>query len=443
LLHRARSPNDCQSCRRLLRSVLIDLPQDPYAQSYIPGSDGQMTAQRLQPLFSDLPAAGRRPGSARLLANLFGLLTPSRLLAGGRRTRGFRAAICYLLLPRPGPLLSAGKLSFLLLGTCVAVSSGAAVTSPIRWFLVVVLYELFVSQAKYLLNDACGRMSDSYFLRGTRNRCPQNGVGLALLVGFATLRAGFGIGALLLCAGWTAAAAGALTLLLQMLYELVKLVRVSSRGVWLFGLVSANYGVRALAGMAAVSGAAMLSVAGVFVFLWAAALGALFLSIYWQRQGAFYLRRQQLSPALLARHKPGVLDCYRRAVRATRSGGMRLEHVILSLLGSSAVLFFLLGPWRGRPLLVVSMIAYACVGLAFLMAAHQHPMPRRQRPAPFAAVMVLAIAGAAAAGLYFRTPCLLPLMLLAIALFTYRIVSGPLAGRLLLDGSTDHASAPV
>jgi hypothetical protein len=223
----------------------------------------------------------------------------------------------------------------------------------------------------------------------------------------------------------------------------VKTIRLSSRGALLFGFISTNYGVRALAGMAAVSGAAMLSVAGALVFLWSAALGALFLSVYWQRQGAFYLRQQQLSPALLARHKPGVLDCYRRATRVTRSGGIRLEHALLSLLAVSAVLFFLLGPWRGRALLVAAGIAYAGMGLAVFVATRRRLAASRLPFVLSAAVMVLAVAGAATAGLYLRTPYLLPPMLLAIAVLTYLILSGPLAEHLLLDGSADHASASV
>jgi hypothetical protein len=179
-----------------------------------------MTAQRVQPLFSELPATEqRRLTFFRQPANLLAPLSHgSRVSGPWRAIRLSPAFIGYLVLPRPGPLLSAGKLSFLLLGSFVAITSGAQVPAPLHWLLVVTLYELFVSQGKYLLNDVCGRMSDAYFLRGTRNQCPRSGIELALLIGFAILRAGFGVGALFLCAGWTAAAAGALTLLLQVLY---------------------------------------------------------------------------------------------------------------------------------------------------------------------------------------------------------------------------------
>lgn len=378
------------------------------------------------------------------LAIVFSLLSLADYLKRLRwSVRLPRFSLRYLLLPRPGPLLSAGKISFFLLGSFVAFIAGFPLDSLRRWLVVFFVYEFVVSQGKYLFNDICGRHSDVHFLRGSMNQCPRSGPGLVFLLGYATARAAVGIVALLAFAGWTAAFAGLLTVSLQLLYELVKYLRLPGRGGGLFGLASANYGVRALAGMTAVSGPSLVSGAGVLVFLWAATLGSLFLAIYWRRQGAYYLGRQQLSPVLLARHKPGVLALYGRGLLVTRRGGLHLDHALLAMLAVIALSFRLLTPWRGIPSFVVSMAAYLGVGLAGLVALRWRRCSSGWWLALSEAAMVLAIAAAAAGGLRLRNGSFLPAMLLAIAVATYLVVSSPEAEALVLDGSAGYDPAPA
>jgi CDP-diacylglycerol--glycerol-3-phosphate 3-phosphatidyltransferase len=378
-------------------------------------------------------------GLATLLS-LFSLLNYVRRLRW--RVPVSPSLLYYLLLPRPGPLFSAGKVGFFLLGSLVAVTSSTAAGPLSRWLLVFLFYELVVSQAKYLFNDACGRFSDAYFLRGGRNRCPKAGWGLALLLIYAAARAAFGVGSLLVVAGWSAAVAGTVTVALQILYDLVKAVPLRGRGGWIFGLASANYGVRALAGMVAASGLSILSYAGLLVILWFAALGGLFLSIYWQRQGAYYIRRKQLSPALLGRYKPGVLAVYRRGLHAATPGGTPLEEMLLLLLSLSAALFFLTGQRLGSLTLAISAVAFIAIGVAGLATVLRSPPARGWRFALSEAAIALTIVCTTLGGLYFRAPSLLPSTLLASALLTYLIVSSPSAEALVLHGSRDRDSTP-
>lgn len=377
-----------------------------------------------------------------LLAAALSLVTAADYLQRLVRRPGIPCSFLrYLIFPRPGPLLSLGKVTFFLIGSLIAlITTGAGVSggSVRRWLLVFICYELIVSQGKYLINDLAGRGSDRWFLRGDRNRCPKSGGGVWLIAAYTAARLAAGIVALLAIAGWVAALAGLLTVILQICYELLKLVGLPSRGGWLFLVVSANYGLRAVAGMAAVNGTAPLSTTGLLVFLWAGALGALFLSIYWQRQGEYYLIQRQLSPGLLARYKPGVLAAYCSDLRAARCKSSRMPERLLQAMAAGGVLFVALGTGGSDALRGGAVLAYLCwllLGLRAVRPRHE------QRLLPASAFAVLSGVAAAAGGLLLRTTCVLPFVLMALAFLAYHLLPGGAAANLVMYGATDSDPA--
>ncbi|HVC31723.1 MAG TPA: hypothetical protein VND24_11085 [Steroidobacteraceae bacterium] len=278
--------------------------------------------------------------------------------------------LTYLLFPRPGPYLGAGKIAFFLLGSLIVLAEGYSPRGLANWILVLLLYELALSQAKYLLNDFAGRRSDRAFRRGARNRFPQGGRGAAAVAAYGVVRALGGVAGLLLVTGAAGATAGALTILLQVLYEVIKLARASHRGLALFLVAAANYGVRTLAGIVAIEPSAFSSGLALLSFLWAAGAGALFLSIYWQRQGEYYLGGGRTSTEMLGRFKPGVLAIYRTDLG--RAGGRQpgLPAILLAGLLVGSVTFAFVGPRHPGSGYAVTLSAalglVACLAYALL-----------------------------------------------------------------------------
>lgn len=276
--------------------------------------------------------------------------------------------LTYLLFPRPGPFFGAGKIAFFFLGTGIALTSGTPPHGFRTWLLMFVFYELVLSQGKYFLNDYAGRRSDRSFERGASNRFPSGGRKAVAVAAYALARLVGGVVGLLLIAGPLAALLGALTILLQVAYELTKLAQIRHRGLGLFLIVSANYGVRALAGIAAVASGAIISLLGLLTFAWAAGAGALFLSVYWQRQGAFYLEGGRAAPELLARYKPGVLAIYRRQSTSGRWPRSLPDWLLRSLLAGAAA-FMLIGPAEASisRLLILPVALAALAALTYLL----------------------------------------------------------------------------
>jgi hypothetical protein len=243
--------------------------------------------------------------------------------------------LIYLLFPRPGPFLGTGKVAFFVVGSAVALLAGVWTAGPATWLLGFIFYEVVLSQGKYLFNDFAGRRTDMSFERGPRNRFPRSAYASSVVLGYAAARGLAGIVGLLLVLGPAGAALGAATLSLQGAYEGVKLSRMPYRGLGLFLAVAANYGVRAIAGFVA-AGGAVPTLVGLFTFIWAAAVGALFLSLYWQRQGVCYLERGRVPATLLERYKPGVLAVYRLRKREAALGSRPLpRQLLLVVLGVS------------------------------------------------------------------------------------------------------------
>lgn len=394
--------------------------------------------------------AGRAAGTAItrsawlliVLAAILSLVTATEYLK--RLSSGLRLSLSfllYLLFPRPGPLLSLGKIAFFLIGSFIAVSAAVSLGSIRTWLLVFVFYELVVSQGKYLINDLVGRGSDDLFLRGTWNRCPRTRCGITLVAVYAAARIAAGVIALLIVAGWTAALLGMTTVLLQVLYESLKLTGFRGRGGWLFLIVSANYGVRTLAGMGAVNDAAPLSSMGLLSFLWGGGLGALFLSIYWQRQGEYYLTRGQLSPTFLARYKPGLVMVYQRELHAARCGGSGLSQRLLQAMTVGGVLFIAAANGESGTLRGAAALSYLCWALLALVAVRPATTHSGKRQL-VTAVATLASGGAAiAVGLLIGTACALPFVLVAIAALAYLLFSGSAMRSLVVHGAAQSNPA--
>ena len=296
--------------------------------------------------------------------------------------------LTYLLFPRPGPYFGAGKIAFFLLGSMMALTEGRSPHGIGAWLLVFVFYELVLSQGKYLLNDLAGRRVDGLFQRGTRNRFPAGGRTSTAVAAYAVARELGGLAGLLVAGGPFIAALGALTLGLQVSYELIKRTRVRGRGWGLFAVTAANYGVRALAGMAAIAPAAILSALGLLGFLWAAGVGALFLSIYWQCQGEYYLQGGRATSEILARYKPGVLAIYRpRAGQPRRRSPRLMEWLLRSLVAGSA-LFIFAGPQDAalsRAALLPVVLAMFATLTYFLLPSRVAALTRGARSPRYAA----------------------------------------------------------
>ncbi|MGI8550257.1 MAG: hypothetical protein ACR2PL_05565 [Dehalococcoidia bacterium] len=352
--------------------------------------------------------------------------------------------LTYLLFPRPGPFFSLGKVSFFLLGSFVVLASGSLPYQGSRWLLVFALYELVISQGKYLLNDLVGRGTDHEFLRGARNRFPRTGPS-AWIVGFyAVARLAAGVAGLLLVAGPAAALTGVLTILLQLVYELTKCTAFVWRGWLLFVTVSVNYGVRALAGMVAIAGTAAVEPRGLLTVLWAAGLGALFLSVYWQRQAAYYLERERLPVETLVRHKPGMLVVYQAGQRRAARAGRQLPEQVLLLLLAGAAPFALLGSGALLSLHAVAFVSYlGCY--AALSVARQHVALTEGRGGCLRAMGAAMVVGGVAdcLTLVLHSTLLLPFGLSAMALLTDLILTGGMAQSLLMDGAPDATAQPV
>jgi cardiolipin synthase len=370
--------------------------------------------------------------SAAVLSLISGAGYAQRLM---RRSRVSPSFVLYLIVPRPRPLFSAGKMAFFIFGSLVALSAGYRLQSLRVWLLAFVCYELILGQGRYLLNDLAGAGSDAHFLRGARNRCPTAGSGVWLIAAFAALRTCAAVVVLYFASGTAAALLAVFAIALQLAYELLKPSRLPARGLSLFLIVGAGYGQRALAGLVAVDGFALGSLVGALTFTWAAGLGSLFLSVCWQHQGQYYLVQRKLSPALLHRYKPGVLALYSsRLVRGERAGE-RLPRVLLYGLALTAALFAYLGTGDATVRAITACGYLVCVALG----AFAVPAAARRGRGMLTATVPALICGASATvlALEARIAYPLPFLLVAIAFLSYLLLTSGTARDLLMDGATE------
>lgn len=367
---------------------------------------------------------------------MIGLSLSRTLQRGGNRSA--RSLLLYLIFPRGGLLVFGGKAFCFLLGTVSAGSAGYRFHGAFRWLLIFVFYELILSQGKYLLNDFAGRETDASFLRGDSNRFPSSGAGARVAGVYAALRLGIGLLGLLSAAGPVAALLGLSTIVLQVLYELIKLSPLASRGLWLFLAVSFNYGIRALIGGVAVDPASAHSLSGLLTLLWASCLGALFLSLYWYRQGLHYVYIRGVAPDLLRRYKPGVLAVFALIESQRRFARRILPDLLFALLAVGALPFTLVGAAQPDVWCSLAIVTYGGVLLCLAVA----PQLRAPRSTATLAATVTVGALAALTGLYLRTGDLLPFFLLAVAILAARCFRSGVIDS-LVGGNGDEAGAAL
>jgi hypothetical protein len=150
-----------------------------------------------------------------------------------------------------------------------------------------------------------------------------------LVLIYATVRYGLGIVGLFLVGGSYTALLGFLTILLQIIYELIKLLKIPGRGYYAFCIVSVGYGVRTLSGLAAVEEGILYTSLAATTFVWAANNGALYLCIYWYREGMYYVKNGRIGIEVLHRYKPGVATLYSKSHRGSKREGNSISDYFL------------------------------------------------------------------------------------------------------------------
>ncbi len=327
-----------------------------------------------------------------------------------------RRLFWYLCFPRPGPFFSIGKILFFLLGSTIGIACASTAPTLRRWALAFTLYELVISQGKYLFNDFMGRKSDQHFLRVHTNFFPEGGITRSLTLIYAVGRSVGGVVGLYFTVGMSAAALGMLTVLLQILYEFIKIRKGAYRGEWAFVVVSISYGVRALAGLVAIEDRLLPTLLAILLFSWASGLAALFLLAYWYREGDYYVRTISIDVDVLSRYKPGVIKFYNKQLNEKRTGQLPLRNILLTVSVINSLLFLLLNPGSVRKVVGVLMIAYVGFSLVILITVSKTLMAanRTRKQLLIAALAAIALAGICH-GLITHTAMLLPFSLCVIA----------------------------
>lgn len=282
--------------------------------------------------------------------------------------------------------------------------------------MALVLFELVVSQGKYFFNDFMGRRSDQYFLRVNTNLFPKEGLGVSLMLVYVSLRAVAGIVGLCFTIGSNAAYLGSLTILLQIMYEFIKLSRSASRGVGAFIVVSSSYGVRGLVGLAATDDRLVPSQLGAIVFLWMSGVAAIFLLAYWYREADYYINKKRTNRKVLSRYKPGLVRLYSKQMEEHRRGQLTLRDIVFSLTACNALLLGFQNPSYPQGILAAPTAAYIVFVAAMWIILNRREVATNpiRRWIAVAALASIALLGACHS-LMASASLLLPFSLSAIA----------------------------
>lgn len=213
----------------------------------------------------------------------------------------------YLFAPRalPDATRIVWKSAPYFLGAAVACGFCKTVNWPLATSLFIV-FDLIIVQAKYFLNDFIDRAHDHLLLRKNANLMPMNTfLAIAVLL-YACVRILFGLLLLVRMAGLLLLSLAVAIVLLQITYDLLKLIGDPARTILLGVTVGLGYGVRASAGIAFLLPSSALIFPGAVVSAWASTIGLIFIIWYWLAQSEHYFTCAEFSAAQLGMHKPSL-----------------------------------------------------------------------------------------------------------------------------------------
>jgi hypothetical protein len=213
----------------------------------------------------------------------------------------------YLFAPRalPDATRIVWKSAPYFLGAAVACSFSKTVNWPLATFLFIV-FDLIIVQAKYFLNDFMDRTHDPLLLRKKANLMPVNTFSAIAVLLYACVRIFLGLLLLVRTAGLFLFSLAVAIVLLQITYELLKLVGDPARLILLGVTVALGYGVRASAGIAFLLPSSALIFPGAVVSAWASTIGFIFIIWYWLAQSEYYFTCTKFSATHLKMYKPSL-----------------------------------------------------------------------------------------------------------------------------------------